>query len=213
MQIAFGVEFPFVYSKLRAAGDDADRILDLAEITVRRALERTSGRHRRRRPWRATWPACLPAPACTLALAESCTGGLIAAQLTDIPGASAFLERGAVTYANSAKMRLAGGTGGGSRAGGRRQRGCARAMARGIRRAAGSDLGLAVTGIAGPAGGTPQKPVGTVFLALCAAQTEQVKMYRFAGDREQIRQMAACTGLDWLRRYALERLENALSQG
>ena len=78
-------------------------------------------------------------------------------------------------------------------------------MAQGIRQAAGSDLGLAVTGIAGPTGGTPQKPVGTVYLALAAADAERVKMYRFGGDRGQIRRMAACMGLEWLRRYLAEK--------
>ncbi len=107
-----------------------------------------------------------------MALAESCTGGLIAKLLTDQPGASAFLERGAVTYANRAKtgwlkvpaplLARSGAVSGE----------CARAMARGIRRAAGTDLGLAVTGIAGPDGGTPEKPVGTVFLALATAEGE-----------------------------------------
>jgi len=78
---------------------------------------------------------------------------------------------------------------------------CALAMARGIRRAANTDVALAVTGIAGPTGGTAGKPVGTVYIALAAVDAEQVKVYRFGGEREQIRTLSACMALDWLRRY------------
>ncbi len=205
LQIAFGVEFPFVYSKVRAPGAAAEEILDRAEVPIRRALnshlvaigeETLAGNVAR----------LLTGAGLTLALAESCTGGLIAAHLTDIPGASAFLERAAVTYANSAKTDWLGVPAAVLERDGAVSEGCALAMARGIRQAAGSDLGLAVTGIAGPTGGTPQKPVGTVYLALAAADTEQVEMYRFTGDRGQIRLMAACMGLEWLRRYVIERL-------
>ena len=74
------------------------------------------------------------------------------------------------------------------------------AMARGVRQLAGSDLGLAITGIAGPDGGTTEKPVGTVFLALADGRGCHVKGYRFAGDREHVRTISAYTALDWLRR-------------
>jgi nicotinamide-nucleotide amidase len=79
-------------------------------------------------------------------------------------------------------------------------------MARGIRRTAGTDLGLAVTGIAGPDGGSAEKPVGTVFLALASAEGERVEAFHFRGDRGQIRLRSACTAIDWLRRYAIANL-------
>jgi nicotinamide-nucleotide amidase len=79
-------------------------------------------------------------------------------------------------------------------------------MARGIRRAAGTDLGLAVTGIAGPDGGTADKPVGTVFIALATAEAERTEPFSFCGDRHQIRLHSACTALDWLRRQAIDHL-------
>lgn len=205
LQIAFGVEFPFVYSKVRATGADAEEILDRAEVPIRRALDShlvATGEE----TLAGNVARLLTGAGLTLALAESCTGGLIAARLTDIPGASAFLERAAVTYANSAKTDWLGVPGKLLERDGAVSEGCALAMARGIRQAAGSHLGLAVTGIAGPTGGTPQKPVGTVYLALAATDAEQVEMYRFAGDRGQIRLMAACMGLEWLRRYVIERL-------
>jgi nicotinamide-nucleotide amidase len=90
---------------------------------------------------------------------------------------------------------------------------CARAMARGIRRAAGTDLGLAVTGIAGPDGGTPEKPVGTVFLALAGANGEEVRECHFAGDRHKIRLRSACEALDWLRRQAIDHLAGQFAPG
>jgi nicotinamide-nucleotide amidase len=78
-------------------------------------------------------------------------------------------------------------------------------MARGMRQAAGTDIALSITGIAGPTGGTAAKPVGTVYLALAAADQERVKGYRFSGDRQQVRRMAACMALEWLRRYLMAR--------
>ena len=148
-----------------------------------------------------------------MSLAESCTGGLIAKLLTDQPGASAFFERGAVTYANSAKTGwlkvpppLLVKSGAVSAE-------CARAMARGIRRAAGTDLGLAVTGIAGPDGGSTEKPVGTVFLALATADGEKVEELLLHGDRSQIRLYSACTAIDWLRRAAIDQLTRIADQG
>ncbi len=140
----------------------------------------------------------------TLSLAESCTGGWIAKMLTDIPGSSAFLERGAVTYSNRAKNNwlqvsedIFNGPGAVSEE-------CALAMVRGIRKASGSDLALAVTGIAGPDGGTPQKPVGTVFIALADARKEKVFPFLFPGDREKVRFRSACTALNLLRCHFLK---------
>jgi len=198
--LAFGVDFPFVHVKLRARGEEAETLLDRAELAARQALDdfvvaRDSG------TLQETVGRQLTAGGTTLSLAESCTGGLIAKLLTDLPGASAFLERAAVTYANSAKKAWLGIPDELLEREGAVSEACALAMARGIRRAAGTDLALAVTGIAGPDGGSPQKPVGTVYLALTAADGEQVKGYRFGGDREQIRMLSACMALDWLRRY------------
>jgi len=205
VETAFGVEYPMVHLKLRAAGEDAEGLLDGAEIGVRKALgdslvaigeETLAGNVAR----------MMTAAGKTLALAESCTGGLIAKLLTDIPGASTFLDRSAVTYANRAKQdwlgvgeRILEEEGAVSDA-------CALAMARGARRAARTDLALAVTGIAGPAGGTAQKPVGTVYIALVAGDEEKVERYRFGGSRDRIRLLTAVTAMDWLRRYLGERI-------
>jgi nicotinamide-nucleotide amidase len=203
--LAFGVDFPFVHVKLRANGEEAEQILDEAELAARRLLEPYvfgSGRE----TLAGNVARMLTDAGLTIALAESCTGGLVTAMLTDLPGASVFLERGTVTYANAAKRDWLGVPAELLAAKGAVSETCAVAMARGIRQAAGSDLGLAVTGIAGPDGGTPQKPVGTVFIAIADADREQVKGYRFSGDREKIRRMAACMALEHVRRYIIARL-------
>ncbi|MEJ2700137.1 MAG: CinA family nicotinamide mononucleotide deamidase-related protein, partial [Desulfuromonadales bacterium] len=207
VEVAFGVDFPMVHLKLRAVGESAEDLLDRAEVPVRRALgdflvavstETLPGNVAR----------MLTGAGLTLSLAESCTGGLISKLLTDIPGASAFLQGAAVTYANSVKEAWLGVPAAVLERDGAVSEACALAMAHGIRRTAGSDLGLAVTGIAGPTGGTPQKPVGTVFLALVAEGTEKVKGYRFGGDRDQVRLLAACMGLEWLRRFLAARQQS-----
>jgi nicotinamide-nucleotide amidase len=135
----------------------------------------------------------------TLSLAESCTGGLIAKLITDIPGSSAYFREGAVTYANEAKTRALGVPAPLIDEKGAVSSEVAMAMARGIRAASGSDLAVAVTGVAGP-GGTPEKPAGTVFIALADRNGCRSKRYLFPGDRDQIRTATAYTALDWLRR-------------
>lgn len=205
VEIAYTVDFPLVRVRLTAVGAEAQQRIDRAEVATRRALEEHLVALGDETLTGAT-ARMLTAAGLTVAVAESCTGGLIAKLLTDQPGSSAFFERGAVTYANAAKtgwlkvpaplLAKAGAV----------SADCARAMALGVRRAAGSDLGLAVTGIAGPDGGTPEKPVGTVFLALATAAEERVEEFHFRGDRNQIRLRSACTALDWLRRQAIDQL-------
>ncbi|MDA8414393.1 MAG: competence/damage-inducible protein A [Desulfobacteraceae bacterium] len=141
----------------------------------------------------------------TLSLAESCTGGMIAQRITSISGSSRYFLEGAVTYSNAAKSRqlevgpaLLAEKGAVSRE-------VASAMAKGVRRAAGSHLGLAVTGIAGPDGGTDDKPVGTVFISLAAPDGCWTKRFRFSGSRDEIRIITTWTALDWLRRYLLKK--------
>lgn len=139
----------------------------------------------------------------TLALAESCTGGLIAARITGEAGSSCYFLEGDVTYSNAAKSRMLQVPAELIQSQGAVSAEVACAMATGVRLAAGSDLALSVTGIAGPDGGTPDKPVGTVFIALADAQSCQVKRYNFQGDREAVRAITCFTALDWLRNYLL----------
>lgn len=204
VELAFGVDFPFVHAKLRLAGGADLALLEQAELAARKALgdflfatgDETLVQNVAR---------LLTVKELTLALAESCTGGLIAKLLTDIPGASAFLERGAVTYADQAKRDWLGVDPALLAREGAVSAACALAMARGARQAAGTDLAVAVTGIAGPDGGTPEKPIGTVYIALASAEEEQVKGYRFSGSRDQIRTLTACMALTWIFRFASTR--------
>jgi nicotinamide-nucleotide amidase len=137
----------------------------------------------------------------SLALAESCTGGLIGHRLTDVAGSSAYFERGLVVYSNAAKRALLGVPEAVLARYGAVSAECAEAMARGVRAQAGTDLGLSVTGIAGPEGGTATKPVGLVFLGLADARSVAVERHRFAADREGNKALAAIRGLDLVRRY------------
>lgn len=141
----------------------------------------------------------------TLSLAESCSGGLIAKRITDISGSSQYFSEGFVTYSNSAKNRLLGVPAELLNSFGAVSSECAAAMSKGVRAASGSDLGLAVTGIAGPEGGSDDKPVGTVFISLAAPDGCWTKRFRFSGNRNEIRTLTAWTALDWLRRYLLKK--------
>ena len=139
----------------------------------------------------------------TLAIAESCTGGLVGHMLTREPGASDFLLVDAVTYANSAKTRILGVEEDMLRGHGAVSPEVAAAMAEGVKRVSGADIALALTGVAGPTGGTDEKPVGMVFIAVAAAGATTVKERRFAGDRHQIQTLAAYAGLHLVRQVCL----------
>ena len=127
----------------------------------------------------------------TLAVAESCTGGLITDRLTDVPGSSVFLERGVVSYSNAAKIALLGVPEAVLAAHGAVSEETARLMAEGVRRLAGTDLGLAVTGIAGPTGGTEAKPLGTTYIALADGGATRCSRYAFRWDRRRNKVVAA----------------------
>jgi len=133
----------------------------------------------------------------TLALAESCTGGLLASRLVSAPGISAALIESLVTYGNEAKTQLLGVPAGLIAHHGAVSRECAEAMAAGLRERSGADITLAVTGIAGPDGGNPQKPVGTVHFALAGPAGLTWEQKRFGGSRDWVRERAAAHGL-WL---------------
>lgn len=141
----------------------------------------------------------LRAKGLALAIAESCTGGLIGHMLTREPGASDFLLVDAVTYANTAKSRFLGVDEEVIRGHGAVSAEVAAAMAEGVRRVSGADLGLSITGIAGPTGGTDDKPVGTVYVGLAQASGTEVKPYRFTGDRHQIQTLASYAALALVR--------------
>jgi nicotinamide-nucleotide amidase len=134
-----------------------------------------------------------------VALAESCTGGMVAELLTEVAGASAVLDLGVVAYANEIKERILGVDGAALAAHGAVSEPVARAMAEGARRVGGATWGLGITGIAGPTGGTPEKPVGTVHLALSGPGGTEALARRYPGDRARIRRQAAFEALNLLR--------------
>ena len=136
----------------------------------------------------------------TVAVAESCTGGLVSERLTRTPGSSNFFLGGAVCYSNELKTKLAGvpetlltGNGAVSKP-------VAQAMAEGIRKRSGASIGIGLTGIAGPSGGSAEKPVGLVFIALADERGTQVREFRFPGNRERIRHWASQAALEMIRR-------------
>ena len=140
----------------------------------------------------------------TLALAESCTGGCMANRITNVPGASAVLMGGLVTYSNEAKQRLLGVRAETLAAHGAVSEAVAREMAQGARSTLGADYALSVTGIAGPSGGTLEKPVGTVFVGLATASKTVVEKYFNPYDRETFKHVTTQQALELLRRAAVD---------
>jgi nicotinamide-nucleotide amidase len=135
-----------------------------------------------------------------LAVAESCTGGLLGHRLTSVPGSSAYFEQGILPYSNRAMEELLGVPESLLKAHGSVSGPCAEAMARGVAALAGTPCALAVTGIAGPDGGTPTKPVGTVFVGLVVKGEVLARRFHFAGDRAAVRWQSTQAALDMLRR-------------
>ncbi|MGH7808049.1 MAG: nicotinamide-nucleotide amidohydrolase family protein, partial [Thermodesulfobacteriota bacterium] len=139
-----------------------------------------------------------------LALAESCTGGLVAHRITNVPGSSSYFERGVVSYSNESKTEMLGvpkeligslGSVSGP---------VVEAMAEGVRRLANTDLSVAISGIAGPDGGTPEKPVGTVFIGISHRfKGPACRRFQFKGTREEIKLITSAAALDWIRKFVL----------
>lgn len=205
-RLAFRAAFPRVQARLTIVGAPEENLearLDALELRVRERLgthlyavgnegmEETVGRLLRERNQ-------------TLAVAESCTGGLIGHRITDVPGSSAYFLLGTVTYSYEAKQEVLGVRAGTLARHGAVSTETAEEMARGVRRLAGADLGLATTGIAGPGGGTPDKPVGTVCIALAGEGGVWSRRYDLGSrGRDWVKAMTAQVALDRLRRHLL----------
>jgi PncC family amidohydrolase len=146
-----------------------------------------------------------------LAVAESCTGGLIASRITDVAGSSEYFDAGVVVYSNQAKQRLLSVPAESIEAHGAVSREVAEKMAEGVRTATGSDLGLAVTGIAGPTGGSPEKPVGTVYIGLATKTGTGARTFfrkfQFSGGRLEIKAQTSTEALQ----FAIDLLEGKIS--
>ena len=211
ISIAFRVNFPEIQVKLRAEGYD--------EALVAEALHRVSKTARQKlkgyifaedgETIDTVVASLFRETGVSLSLAESCTGGLVAKRITDVAGSSAYFREGVVTYSNAAKAQILNVSQQLLAEKGAVSSEVAMAMARGARKLSGSDIALAVTGIAGPDGGTAEKPAGTVYLALASPAACQAKRYTFHGDREEIRLITSFIAMDWLRRQLLSMMGSA----
>jgi nicotinamide-nucleotide amidase len=135
-----------------------------------------------------------------IGVAESCTGGLIASRLTDVPGSSRYVDQAVVVYSNEAKVELVGVQPELIRDHGAVSEPVGLAMAAGIKARARAGVGVGVTGIAGPGGGSTEKPVGTVVVAVVTDAERRVRTFRFFGEREQVKFQASQAALDMVRR-------------
>jgi len=140
----------------------------------------------------------------TVSIAESCTGGLVSSKLTDIPGISKVFNRGIISYSNQSKVENLGVSPETLDTYGAVSEAAAVEMAKGIRDIAKTDIGLSITGIAGPDGGTPEKPVGLVYVALAGKDTVKCKELKLWGNRNRIRNVTSLYAFDMIRRYVLK---------
>lgn len=207
LHLGMCVSFPFVKVTLRAEADTKERAeaLLLPAVRLARGKLGKSVFSEGDVTLSDATAAMLQQHGMTLSLAESCTGGMIAQYLTSIAGSSSYFLEGAVTYSNASKIRCLGVPSGLISEKGAVSSEVAAAMAAGIRAVSGTDLGLAVTGVAGPEGGTAEKPVGTVFISLAAPDGCWTERFLFGRSRNDIRIRTACTALDLLRQYLLVR--------
>lgn len=134
----------------------------------------------------------------TLALAESCTGGLLSSAVTDVPGSSGYFLGSVVAYSNEVKESALGVKAATIRKHGAVSRETAVEMARGVRKALGADISAAITGIAGPGGGSPEKPVGLVYIAVSKGRSSEARRFVFKGGRKSIKKQSARAALSFL---------------
>lgn len=205
IDIAYLPSFPEVRLRLTVRGRNGDEVHqqlsrheDLMEQKLGVVLY-----SKKNEPLEAVVGDLLRERGATIAVAESCTGGLIGHRITEIPGSSDYFMRGLVVYSNDAKEELLGVPHDILEKHGAVSRETAALMAQGVRTRGATTIGLATTGIAGPTGGTPEKPVGRVYIAVVAPEFEEVKEYDLFGDRHQVKLLTSQLALDRVRRYLL----------
>lgn len=142
----------------------------------------------------------------TLSVCESCTGGMLGSMLTALPGSSRYFSGGIIAYSNDIKQRIVGVSLKTLSRYGAVSSKVAKEMAQGVRRKFKTDLGLAITGIAGPSGGTRKKPVGTVFICIAADKKLYMEHHIFTGKRSQIRKAACNSALRFLRTLLIKKI-------
>lgn len=182
--------------------EDAIRLIELQEAKIRERLG-TYIFAQEEETMEMVVGALLSLNRKTISVAESCTGGRIADLLTNVPGSSIYFNRGIVSYSNQAKIDHLGIPDSLLKRKGAVSYEVCEAMARGVRRISGADIGLSVTGIAGPGGGSSSKPVGLAYIGMDCNTRTAVKKYNFKGSRQIIKDKIAYTALDMVRRYLL----------
>jgi nicotinamide-nucleotide amidase len=201
VKLGFRAHFPEVQIKLTVKGPNVSATRARLEAAAAEVLRRigpyvfSDGD-----PMEAVVGAALKREKATVSTAESCTGGLLSQMITGVPGASTYFDRGFITYTNEAKQELLGVPASIFADHGAVSEPCARAMAEGARARAKTSYALAITGIAGPGGGTDEKPVGLVYIALATPGETVVRRIQWPGQREGIRAISAMVALDLLRR-------------
>lgn len=203
-RIAFRAAFPQISVRLTVHGPPAVAPRRLEELAAR--LRQRIGSYAYGEgdtTMEAVVGSMLKERGLTIALAESCTGGLIGHRITNVPGSSTYLKGGIVAYANEVKQQSLVVRAETLDVHGAVSEETAVEMATGARRVLGSDIGLAVTGVAGPEGGTPEKPVGTVCFALVSATAVHYRRYQLWGTRDWVKLLSSQVALDWVRRYLL----------
>jgi nicotinamide-nucleotide amidase len=203
-RIAFRAAFPQISVRLTVHGPPAVAPRRLEELAAR--LRQRIGSYAYGEgdtTMEAVVGSMLKERGLTIALAESCTGGLIGHRITNVPGSSTYLKGGIVAYANEVKQQSLVVRAETLEVHGAVSEETAVEMATGARRVLGSDIGLAVTGVAGPEGGTPEKPVGTVCFALVSATAVHHRRYQLWGTRDWVKLLSSQVALDWVRRYLL----------
>lgn len=203
--VGYRAAFPEIHLRLYAegAGERLAGALDRAEAAIRERLGvRVFGVDDE--SMASALGKLLVARGWTLALAESCTGGMLGSILTEVPGSSAWFDRGFVTYSNESKTALVGVAAETIAAHGAVSEPVVREMAAGARARSGCPIALAITGIAGPSGGTPEKPVGTVWIACATESGTEARKLSLPGDRSRIRVGAAYAAMDLARRLLLK---------
>lgn len=203
VRLSFRVRFPEVVLKVVARAelyDDAKKIADDAAVRIKRVLGDIAYGEGEE-SLASVVGAMLADRHLTISTAESCTGGLLADLLTDVPGSSRYFERGVVTYSNASKVELLSVPSSVIDGHGAVSKEVAIAMANGVRNLASSSIAVAITGVAGPDGGTDEKPVGTVHIALAYDGGHDSKAFRFERDRRSFKQLVAATALDLVRMH------------
>ena len=183
-----------------AANASLDAGVSELEVVLGSAVYSTDGR-----PLEAVVGDMLRERGMTIAVAESCSGGLLASRLTDVPGSSVYVDRGVVCYSNRAKTELAGVPESLIAEHGAVSEPVAEALATGIRQRARASVGIGITGIAGPGGGSPEKPVGTVAIAVAVEDLIRVRTFQFLGGRDMVKFQSAQAAMNMLRLLLLKK--------